>query len=307
MPVHERGYPAAMLTADDVRLIAVEEGLGEHADVLADWVIPGWRLDPGGAGRSRIGGDPDLAADETWPLNQRGVPMTFLAQIATDELPALEWPSVSLPAGVLVRVFADLIDNPFEPGPARVFVTAAPAAHTPGPGIPDPWPEGGEWDDLDEDRVAELPEAAVRPVPFLSVPETHPDVAPDGGFLPSEQGERYYTWANRLRIDGTVYKDDAYEGPMPWAINHFLGAASSGNGDVQSAGAHLFRHPSLAASLGYEPDDALADPAAWTTLLSLHDGGDLEILDGGSYAVLVPVADLRAGTLHRAYCAVDSC
>lgn len=35
---------------------------------------------------SRIGGDPDLPANEEWPLNSDGTPMTFLAQLRLSEL-----------------------------------------------------------------------------------------------------------------------------------------------------------------------------------------------------------------------------
>jgi len=82
------------LTHDDVRRIAREEGLGRDTDALLDSVRPGWRLEVRRGvtplGGSRIGGDPDLAADEPWPLNHRGVPMTFLAQIDVDALPELD-------------------------------------------------------------------------------------------------------------------------------------------------------------------------------------------------------------------------
>src|SRR4051794_38227971 len=122
-----------VLSRSDVRKVAGEEGLAEFADRLVDSVAPGWRLDIGqgavlGPGATKIGGDPDLAFGEPWPVNHRGIPMTFLAQINTDELPALseEWVTVAWrpPARVLLRVFADLVDNPVEPGPARVLAAA---------------------------------------------------------------------------------------------------------------------------------------------------------------------------------------
>ncbi len=158
-----------------MRRIACEERLAEYAESLVDVVCPGWRLDlreerAAPPGRSKIGGDPDLASDESWPHNYRGIPMTFLAQVNCDELPdpAGEWTASGLrpPAGLLLRVFANLVDNPFEPGPARVLATSLTRqlVRAPAPGIPSPWPAGGQWDDLD---ASELPQASVSPTSFL--------------------------------------------------------------------------------------------------------------------------------------------
>jgi hypothetical protein len=102
------------------------EGLGAYAEDLVARVRPGWRLDldPGESGSrpgtSKIGGAPDLADGELWPRNARGIPMTFLAQIDGSSLPQLNpaWPDPHPWAhgGELIRVFADLLDNPVEPG-----------------------------------------------------------------------------------------------------------------------------------------------------------------------------------------------
>jgi uncharacterized protein YwqG len=68
-----------------VRSIACEEGLAEFADRLVDSVVPGWRLDDrqdavlAASGASKIGGDPDLAVGESWPINHRAIPMTSRA------------------------------------------------------------------------------------------------------------------------------------------------------------------------------------------------------------------------------------
>jgi hypothetical protein len=304
-----------------VRSIACEEGLAEFADRLVDSVVPGWRLDDredavlAASGASKIGGDPDLAVGESWPINHRGIPMTFLAQINTDELPELaeEWAAVTPrpAAGVLLRVFANLVDDPVEPGPARVLATALAdeLMRTAAPGIPSPWPTGGQWDNVDlSERVSELPEASVKLTGFLTAPETHPILSPDGGFSSGPMGDRYYAWANRLRLDGRDYNAGSSEGRMPWEVHHFLGEASSVQADVRGYAAAMFATASVAAFLGYEPDARLAHDDAWQTLLSLHndDNLGLDILDGGVYTVLVPTVDLREGTFHRTVCAIDS-
>jgi hypothetical protein len=143
-----------MLTRRDVHRITCEEGLEEFADSLVGTVRPGWRLDVLGRhavppGSSKIGGDADCSPDESWPANHRGVPMTFLAQLNGDEFPdpSPEWRGLTprLPAGVLLRVFGDLVDCPFEPGPARVLTTSnsGELVRRPAPAIPTPWPAGG--------------------------------------------------------------------------------------------------------------------------------------------------------------------
>jgi len=252
---------------------------------------------------------------EPWPVNHRGIPLTFLAQINTDELPALseEWVTLAWRplAGVLLRVFADLVDNPVEPGPARVLAAAPDddLVRTASPGVPSPWPAGGQWDGLDaSERVIELPEASVRLTGFLTAPEIDPMLAPEGGFSTGAMGNAYYAWANRLRLDGLDYNDDSCQERMPWEVHHFLGEASSVQGDVRGYAASIFESDRLAAFFGFRPDDRLAHDDAWQALLSLHndDSIDLNILDGGVYTVLVPTVDLRDGTFHPAICAIDS-
>jgi Domain of unknown function (DUF1963) len=308
-----------VLTQDDVRRIACEERLTEFAESLVGVVRPGWRLDLREEGvvppsRSKIGGEPDLAPDESWPINYRGIPMTFLAQVNCDELPEMPrvWRASVLrpPPGLLLRVFADLLDNPFEPGAACVLATSPTRALVPtaAPGIPAPWPVGGQCDDLNaSERVGELPQAFVRPTSFLTAPERHPILSPEGPRF-DPMANRYYAWANRLRLDGRDYNAESYTGRMPWEVHHLLGEASSVQSDVRFDGAELFKYAKIAAFLGYEPDAQLADPDAWQSLLSLHNDNSfgLEILDGGSYTVLVPTVDLRVGRFHRTVCSIQS-
>jgi hypothetical protein len=309
-----------MLTPEDVRRVALEEGLADFADSLVDHVRPGWRLDVRRddarprAGAAKIGGEPDLAVGEMWPINRRGVAMTFLAQVNCDELPALDpdWRALTRrPSGeILLRVFADLVDNPHEPGPASVLTTstAETLVRTPAPAIPEPWPAGGQCDGLGpSERVRVLPEIAVQPVAFLTAPETHPILSPDGGL--TGRADRYYAWANRLRLDGVDYNAESATEPFPWEIHHFLGEASSVQCDVRETGVWFFEDAATAEWLGAEGSELLADVEAWQTLLALHDDArsGLHILDGGAYTVLIPSIDLRVGRYDRTVCSVASC
>jgi hypothetical protein len=309
-----------MLTREDVARIAREEGLGEHAEDLVGCVRAGWRLDldpdgdPGAPGVTKLGGHPDLAAGESWPHNSRGIAMTFLAQIDCGALPAVdpEWSDPPpWPRGTcLLRVFADLVDNPIEPGPARVLAvpSGGALARTVAPPLPEPWPGGGEWDELPpEMRYRTLPEAAVRVVPFLSAPESHPVLSPDGPGLRGQAGD-YYTWALRLRVHGAVVESSPRDEPRPWDVHHFLGEAASIQEDVRSVGTMFYGDEFWARVIDAEVDPALADVDAWRPLLAVHDDEriGLRVHDSGAFTVLIPAADLAAGRFDRVVCSVDS-
>jgi hypothetical protein len=318
-----------VLTRDEVIRLAEEEGLGAHANDLIARVRPGWRLDldfRSGAEQSaasKIGGHPDLAEDESWPHNRRGVPMVFLAQIDASKLPELDpaWPDPHPWAhrGQLIRVFADLLDNPAEPGPAVVLACdpAVPLIRTEAPPVPDPWPPGGGWDDLDvEDRFRVLPEAVVRPRTFLSAPETHPMLKPEQWDF-SEQADRYESFAARLRVNGgeTHPGLDLLErgdfGPSPpsaYELHHLLGEACSIQDDVRSTGVMLVDDPYWSSLTGMPPDPALSNEDAWRVLLALHydERIGLHIHDGGAFHVLAPVTDLAEGRYERVVCLVYS-
>src|SRR4051794_12685192 len=108
-----------MLTKAEVQRLATEAGLtgADHERAVRN-VRPGWRFIAADSARgSRVGGEPDLAADERWPTDAAGIPFTFVAQIDCRELPALSppwdaelaWPHNSQ----LLRIFAALIAEPF--------------------------------------------------------------------------------------------------------------------------------------------------------------------------------------------------
>lgn len=75
-----------------LKRIIHEQQFGHAFDYLMATVRQGIRLSKNGvedyktAGCSRIGGDPDLPADVEWPVDSKGTPMTFLAQLRLREL-----------------------------------------------------------------------------------------------------------------------------------------------------------------------------------------------------------------------------
>lgn len=87
-----------------------------------------------------------------WPRKRRGVPLTYLAEILTERLPPipapwgrrLDWSH----GGRVIRVFANVLDNSYEPTVAMVLDAGADASLelTPHPEISDPLPAGGPWE-----------------------------------------------------------------------------------------------------------------------------------------------------------------
>jgi hypothetical protein len=291
--------------------LAEAAGLADHAGDLLPSVRPGWRLDleldasPDRPAASKIGGDPDLTPGEGWPLNRRGIPMTFVAQIDASRLPPLDgqWP-VPAPwrhGGQLVRMFADLLDNPIEPGPCVVLQCApdAPLTRTRPPAPPNPLPPGGAWDGAPlSDRFQRLPEAAVRPTPFLSAPELHPVLKPEMWDF-SEPADRSERWATSLRTadEGAPPRD-------PYEVHHLLGEACSIQDDVREAGAMVAADPSWGALPPEAGDPTLTTEDAWRVLLAIHfdERIRLNIHDGGAFHLIAPIADLAQGRYDRVVC-----
>jgi uncharacterized protein YwqG len=110
-----RPVPAAagthVASDDELRALASEAGLEARiADVLAQ-ARRSVRLTRGDvAGRSHLGGAPDLPAGFEWP-HGRDDDLAFLAQVALDEVAALDL-SLPLPASGLLLLFYDLERRP---------------------------------------------------------------------------------------------------------------------------------------------------------------------------------------------------
>jgi hypothetical protein len=308
-----------MIDRAAVRELAVAEGLRDHADLVLAAVRPGWNLEPdpmldvSTLGIAKIGGDPDLMPSERWPLNRRGVAMTFLAQVdcATLPSPPQEWPDPGpwSHGGQFIRLFADLLDSPHEPCAACALAAPLDAeiARVAAPPIPDPWPPGGPSDYAEpEERYHRLAEAAIRPRPFLTVPEALPGVKEHFDDF-SALAQRYTDFSFRLRIDGRPLQPGTSPGPLE--IHHLLGESCSLQGDVRTMATLVGTDPDAAAQWNIAPDSALADEDAWSILLGLHwdDRIGLQIEDAGALHILVPAADLTAGRLDRLMCDVSSC
>lgn len=105
----------------------------------SDWESPAIRLVQTKAPqRSRIGGEPCLASGTEWPRWQ-GRPLSLIAQIALEELPAGASSEFDLPEKGTLQFFFDAVEQPwgYDPehaGGARVVYTSAqPETPTPFP------------------------------------------------------------------------------------------------------------------------------------------------------------------------------
>jgi hypothetical protein len=156
------------------------------AEAIVEEVQLGWRLVPSDEDEPavRVGGPAPLLPDEAWPRNERGIPMTFLASVDTARVPT-ETAPWSTPAwghrGGVLRIFADLVDEPYDCGP--VHLSEAPAGArlrlVEAPPIPDPFPPGGPQHDIGpEERERELPLVRCSLEPLLTIPDTW-DVSSD--------------------------------------------------------------------------------------------------------------------------------
>jgi uncharacterized protein YwqG len=107
--------PTQRLAAvEEVRSLCVELGHAEWADEAASLARTGFRLTPGGSGRSWLGGSPGVAATFTWP-RWDDVELEFLARVALEELPPSPLPS----SGTLLVFYAlDRAPSGLEPAHA---------------------------------------------------------------------------------------------------------------------------------------------------------------------------------------------
>ena len=280
-----RSSLSALLDRAEVGALVDACGLGEYREAILDAVLAGYRLEPGGEGRTRIGGLPDMAEAEVWPRAENGVPYTLVAQIDCSALPPLtgdfagpQWRH----DGALVRIFAALDARVPEPGPALALACApdAPVGRTALPPRPDPMPASA-WEAEDE-SLRRLEETPVRPVPFLTVPEGWYVLPEDARETPAT-ANAYHDFAARLATVGAP-------GSRPWGIAQLLGhAVTMQQEDPRYAGGWFFRDES-----------DLRDLHAWRVLLNVADGYEgMSFGDGGALAVVAPVADLAAGRYDR--------
>lgn len=279
-----------MLTKADVSDLIARVGLADKTDQVMTLIRPGWRLEfAEGRGLTHLGGVPSLAPDERWPLNERGIPMTFLAQVDCSTLPELpaEWAEdlVWGHAGQLLRIFADHIDQP--DGEAAVVVLGCPPDVTlelaAQPPVPDPFPEGGpsDWADA-EMRYFTVPHVTVTPVAMLTASQIHPDIpAPEGHF----EHPALLELDDKLRMAGVPpHTDHRYAETRSWSMTHLAGHAYPTHDD-----------PRFYLAGGREHLET------WCTLIAIHDTpGFIAVGELGSFAVYLPVSDLANGDYQRA-------
>ena len=116
-----RRPPATARTREDVRALALEEGLDERsADALAAVALPSLRLRPTASSRdhfeTRLGGPPLLPVPEPWP-RVNGRPLASIGQVF---LPAVraEGAALGLPSDGLLSFFYDATEQPWGFDPA---------------------------------------------------------------------------------------------------------------------------------------------------------------------------------------------
>lgn len=174
-------------TPEDVHRALVDVGLGVHADRLVrEAVVPGFRLAADPAAASRLHGPGLLPPETSWPRNEHGRPLTFVAGIDLAEIPL----PTPLPAGGWLLFFADLgTDDDLglveesgvrEGDPACLFFTDTPVTAEGPPDVPACQPEG-----------------RVRPVPAIGLPDDYEAAARLG--LTAEEGAAYAVVTDALR------------------------------------------------------------------------------------------------------------
>ena len=209
-------------------------GLTEHADTIAAAVQAGYRLVPGGDGRTRLGGLPDLAEGEQWPHTDDGIPFTFLGQVDCSALPPLTGEFAPDPPwnhrGALVRFFAHLYATAYSDRAVVLACDAhAPVVRAELPPLPDPMPESAWEPDYDDARLFREEPVSARPV--LTVP-----------------------------VEWTLFGDTAIDAYRDFAEQ--LGGGRRGE--------QLLGHGETEQGEDPRPYE---DPAAWRVLLSLPDLG----------------------------------
>jgi len=116
-----RRPPAAARTRDDVRALALEEGLNaDSADAVTATALPSLRLRPTAGRRdhfeTRLGGPPLLPVPEPWPRVD-GRPLAHVGQIYLPDVGA-EGASLGLPTHGILTFFYDASEQPWGFDPA---------------------------------------------------------------------------------------------------------------------------------------------------------------------------------------------
>ncbi len=202
--------PGALLTREEVVALIGEHDLDAHRDAILAAVRPGYRLQRDPDGPHRIGGPPDLAPGEQWPVDDDGVPFTFVGQFDCSQLPPLpgEFPGPAWPhGGQLVRLFSALDSDEGAPCPAIALACPSDASLTQS--------EFGPF----------LHEVRVQATPFLTAQQSW-HVLGDGDH------DSYDAFSAVLEASGREPPPDA------WTIPQLLGHATNEQGEDTILSAH---------------------------------------------------------------------
>jgi uncharacterized protein YwqG len=263
--------PAARLASpDELRVLCIELGREPWADEAVALARTSVRLTPGGGGRSRLGGLPEVPPDFAWPVWQ-GQELALVAQLRLDELPAGPLPA----AGTLLVFFA------LDPFPTGVQATDAGACHVllvaDGPTEP-------------VERDGALPEVPVEPSAELMLP-----LEPVSFVLDSWEHEAWTQLRERLAVAQGVELEDRADDYH--ALHRLLGypdTLAEGmelDAELVSSGIDVdpYRHPFA--------DGVVPAAADWRLLFQLSSDEELAVALGYFERLYVWIRedDLRAG------------
>lgn len=277
-----QAWAAAAEAADDehwIRTVCQDLGLDEHADALVALrrtaISLTARRDGPAAGRTHLGGVPDLPPGAPWP-HRGGHPMTLLAQIDLAETSRCDDERLLPPAGLL-QIFADLTgdlawDDTTRGSAVRVL-TQPPRARDLAAAEP---PEGAD----------PLPHRAASPAVELSLPPldspfyrhlTGLDRTGDDPARPSAEFAAFIEFLNEFHPP----LDDR-DRPR----HRLLGYADPLQDDP-------WRHCATAA-----PG---TPPTQWQLLAQIDSEPDAQLGDNGLIHIFIPRDALAAGDFTRAH------
>lgn len=260
-----------MRGTDDLIRLCRTMGLERKIDEILAAAMPTFRPIEDPDGPHQLGGEPELAANETWPVNDNGRPLTFIAQINASRLPAHPGESSAMAAfrsrAVLLRLFADLYDN--WDGYLSVSVLAS-HSEASRQVVPRPvFPSIG--DDFEDMRISAFRKLRCDVASTWTFDPQHDSVFVEGI---SELREALFD----VQLDGAWFTP-----------TQLFGAPDIIQDDPRYFGA----------------SEDLPNLDDWSLLLQLDDTF-ADYGDGGAFFVLIPTDDLVEGRWDRLVCGSDS-
>jgi uncharacterized protein YwqG len=266
-------------------------GLGDHASVVVSAAADSVRLTPEPTeehrlplGASRVGGVPDLAPDQAWPV-WHDAPLAFVAQIDLTDLSGLPV-SGQLPSNGALSFFYNAEQetwgfDPKDAGSWRVLFTP------PGPLVrqatPAELPDQGQFQLCSLKLTPDLSLPATDSPPFQTTGLAALPLDPFEDLMEQLWGE--HGWGSRSKLFGYP---DQIQGEMQTECALASGGVYCGDGSL----VHDPRTPELKASA---PD--------WRLLLQVasHDEADMMWGDVGNIYYWLRQQDWTAGAYDRAW------